>query len=355
MVWDDNAWERFHLTSDRSSPRVLFLPDAGARVGGGHVMRCLTLAGALGERGAACAFAVGPEGARLVEAFAPPGIERLPGADDDADRAVAAGLAAVAGWRATWLVVDHYGVSARQEARLRAAAGRLLALDDLKRTHDADLVLDSNLGRTAGDYPGQEVLAGPAFTLVRPAFRAQREEALARRARQGGVERVLVAMGLTDLMAITARVLEALQPALGARQVDVVLGAGAAGLEEARALAAEDRRLRIHIDTQAMAELTAAADLAVGAGGSSTWERCCLGLPTLTVILADNQRANAEVLAAAGAAVALEASDPDFPAKLAAAFTGLCANGERRRAMGAAAAALCDGLGAEMVAARMLG
>lgn len=334
--------------------RILFLADAGAAVGGGHVMRCLTLAGALRARGAACAFVASPEVSRILAAFAGPEIERLQGFEGDAEALVRAGLVAIGDWEANLVVVDHYGVSAEQEARLRGAAGRLLAIDDLKRPHEADVVLDSNLGRGADDYPGVAVLAGPAHTLIRPAFRDLREIALMRRASQPGVSRVLVAMGLTDLDGITARVLTALQPVLGDRQVDVVLGGGAVGLDQVLALARADRRLEIHVDTRAMSALTAAADLAVGAGGSSTWERCCLGLPAITVVLADNQRANAAALEAEGATVTLEAGKAGFEADLAATFEGLCADRDHLAALGAASAKLCDGQGAERVAVKVL-
>lgn len=337
-----------------SIQRILFLCNAGPSVGGGHVMRCLTLAGALRARGAACAFVASPEVSRLLAAFAGPEIERLAGGGEDAEALTCDGLVAIADWDAGWVVVDHYGLDAEQEQRLRGLAGRLLAMDDLLRPHHADLVLDSNLGRTAHDYPGAEVLAGSDFTLIRPAFRDLRDVALMRRATQPDASRVLVAMGLTDVDGVTARVLAALQPVLGERQVDVVLGGGAAGLDKVLQMAESDRRLEVHVDTRAMSALTAAADLAVGAGGSSTWERCCLGLPAITVVLAENQRANAAALEAAGATVALDAGDPLFDSRLAWVFKALCADAKRLTELSFAAASLCDGMGAERAAAKML-
>ncbi|QUD89938.1 UDP-2,4-diacetamido-2,4,6-trideoxy-beta-L-altropyranose hydrolase [Phenylobacterium montanum] len=335
--------------------RVLFLCNAGPSVGGGHVMRCLTLAGALKQRGASCAFVASPEVSPFLAAFAGPEIERLRGTGEEAETLTRDGLLAIADWDASWVVVDHYGLAAGQEARLRGLAGRLLAMDDLKRPHDADLVLDSNLGRSGEDYPGAVVLAGPDYTLIRPAFRDLRDVSLMRRASQPDVSRVLVAMGLTDVDGITARVLEAIQPVLGERQVDVVLGGSAAGLDRVLKLAEADRRLEVHVDTRAMSALTAAADLAVGAGGSSTWERCCLGLPSITAILAENQRANAQAMEAAGATVALDAADPLFDSRLASVFKALCSDAKRLTELSFHAALLCDGTGAEKVAAKMLG
>ena len=338
----------------RPVQRILFLADAGPRVGGGHVMRCLTLAGALRDKGAACAFVATPEVSRLLAAFAGPEIERLQGVGEDAEALARAGLTAIGDWDATWVVADHYGLSAAQERRLRLSAGRLLAIDDLRRSHDADLVLDTNLGRAPIDYRGSEVLAGPGYTLIRPAFGDLRQIALMNRSVQSGVGRVLIAMGLTDLDGITARVLRAILPVLGDRQADVVLGGGAAGLDEVMRLAHGDRRIEVHVDTRAMSALTAAADLAIGAGGSSTWERCCLGLPAITVVLAENQKANAAALEAAGATLSLNVADADFDARLADQFQALCADDTRLKAMASAAAGLCDGQGAVRVAQRML-
>jgi spore coat polysaccharide biosynthesis predicted glycosyltransferase SpsG len=118
-------------------------------------------------------------------------------------------------------------------------------------------------------------------------------------------------------------------------------------------LADADPRVGLHVDTQAMAALIAEADLAIGAGGSSAWERCVPGLPAITLILADNQRENTLALAAAGAAVALEVNGA-LPARLGEDFRALAADAERRGQMSEAAAALCDGAGAERVAARIL-
>jgi len=250
-------------------------------------------------------------------------------------------------------VVDHYGFGPGEEAMVRTGVHRLLVLDDLRRGHLCDLVLDSNLNRTAGDYQGVESLTGPAYALVRPAFMALRPQTLARRA-DGEPRRLLIALGLTDVGGITARVVEALAPSLGDLQVDIVLGQGAPSLAALAPLASRDPRLTLHVDTNAMATLTAGADMAIGAGGSSVWERCCLGLPTLTLVLADNQRDAARRLADLGAAVVLEVGATNFAERLVADFSTMRADPSCLAEMSVAAADLCDGLGADRVAQRLL-
>lgn len=335
------------------SAKILFLADAGPSVGGGHLMRCLTLSGALGRAGAECGFMATAEAAAVLDAFAGGAVRRFPAPSNDPAGLVALAVQAARTWRATVAVIDHYGLGIEADRALRTAAGRLLAIEDLRRPRDCDLLLDSNLGRDERDYPGLAALVGPAYALVRPEFAAARAAALARRGEGGAAERVLVSLGLTDVGAITGRAVAAILPALGERRLDVVVGAGAPSLARLQALAAAEPRLRLHIDARDMAELIAAADLAIGAGGSSAWERCVLGLPTLTLVLADNQRENSQALAAAGAVLALEVNGA-LDARLAEAFAALVDDAAGRGRMSGAAAGLCDGFGADRVAARML-
>ena len=231
------------------APRLLFICAAGPTVGGGHVMRSLTLAQALETRGAACAFKATPEVGHVLDAFAPDAVraER----DDGFDA----------------LVFDHYGLAA-PDHRARARGRPSLVIDDLAdRPLAGDLVLDSGPTRAAADYAGlvpesARLLLGPSFAPVRQAFAALRAAALARRAERPPVRRILVSLGLTDVGGITGRVVERLLPRVGEAALDVVLGGGAPSLPELRALAARDPRLSLHIDTQDMPRLMLDADLA---------------------------------------------------------------------------------------------
>ena len=236
-----------------------------------------------------------------------------------------------------------------------------LVIDDLAdRPLAADLVLDSGPARRAQDYAGlvpphARLLLGPRYAPVRPAFAALRDEALARRADRGPVRRILVSLGLTDVGGITGRVVALLRPILGEARLDLVVGGGAPSLPALWGLAAEDPRLTLHVDTQHMPELALEADLAVGAGGSTTWERCILALPTLTLILADNQVAAARALEAAGVTPCRDVHAPDFDAAFIREVESLLADVDRRAALSAASATVCDGLGADRAAEVFLG
>lgn len=326
------------MPSQRVSPSILFAPDSGKEIGGGHVMRCLTLARVLAGRGWRAAFAVGPAGRRLVQTFGWDGIAIGDRVDSPAEV----------------VVLDNYGLDAAVETPLRAAGRRMVVIDDLAdRPHDCDLLIDAGFGRVADDYaalaPGAPVLAGPAYALLRPGFAAARAPSLSRRDGRP-VERALVSLGLTDLGGVTARVVEALLPELGDVELDVVVGAGAASLMGLRRLVEGDRRLRLHVDVTDIAALMGGSDVAVGAGGSTTWERACLGLPSLSLILADNQRAMARAFDAAGLALAVEAAAADFTPALLAGWRRLIADGALRMELSRRSAAICDGLGAERAA-----
>ena len=167
------------------------------------------------------------------------------------------------------------------------------------------------------------------------------------------MRRVLVSLGLTDVGGITARVLRLLDAAPGAVSFHVVVGGGASSLPELRERSSRASRGVLHVETEEMAALTAGADLAVGAGGSSTWERACLGLPTLTLVLADNQAELAVRLSDAGATIALDAREEDFGGAFLRAFTRLVEDADLRARLSQVSAGLCDGGGARRVARRL--
>lgn len=335
-----------------AAPRVLLLPDYGPLVGGGHAMRCLTLGEALTARGAWVAVAA-PEALRAAMAsFWPEGIEAL-AAQDLLDQ----GPRLAAEWRAQLALVDHYGAGARFERALTAAGARVAALDDLAdRDHACDLLADPSLGRRAEDYaalaPGARILSGPSYALVRPGFAQARPAALARRG--GAVERVLLSIGLTDLGGLTADLAAAILRRLGDRRLDIAVGSAAPSRRRLEALAQADDRVSVHFDAGDMPALMCSADLAVGAGGSSLWERACLGLPSLCIILADNQAGTARGMAEQGMCLTADARAPDFETAFDAHFHKLLTDSDLRADLSKRSAALCDGGGAGRVADALL-
>ncbi|MFI4965127.1 MAG: UDP-2,4-diacetamido-2,4,6-trideoxy-beta-L-altropyranose hydrolase [Caulobacterales bacterium] len=335
-----------------SGPNILFVVDAGPAVGGGHVMRSLTLAAALEGQSASCRFAAPPGVEAILAAFASP-MARVAAAS-----AAAADLAdAVAAETFDAVVFDHYGLAENDHRRI-GQGKPVLVIDELAdRPLGADLLLDSGPARRAEDYDGlipdgARLMLGPQYAPVRPEFAALRETALAWRGEPVG--RVLVSLGLTDLDGITGRVVERLRPKVSDVGIDIVLGGDAPSLPSLAKIARRDTRIVLHVDSPRMARLTAEADVAIGAGGSSTWERCTLGLPTLMLVLAENQRPAARTLAEREAALVVDAAAANFEALFDRTLVRLTTDAALRRGLAAASAELCDGQGAPRVAEAFL-
>ena len=356
--------------------RVVFRADASLAIGTGHVMRCLTLADTLCASGASCHFICREHAGNLVETIRGRGHSvstlELGATYDSAATAgthaawlgaslqedLLASRAILEHMNATWLVVDHYALDRRWEEALRPFCEHVMVIDDIAdRPHHADVLLDQNLGREEDDYsgrvlPGCELLIGPAYAMLRPEFARLRDRSLARRG-AGGLQHILVTMGGVDAGNATSAVLAAMEncdlPA-GCR-ISVVMGRHAPWLESVRQAALQSRHLvDVVVDVNDMAERMAASDLAIGAAGSTSWERCALGLPSMLVCLADNQRSALAALDEAGAVLAVELAELDVALPRFFSDPGLA---EAMLRMSAAAARITDGKGTDRVVAAM--
>lgn len=355
---------------------VVFRADASIQIGTGHVMRCLTLADALRPHGAVCRFVCREHEGHMLALIRERGYEATGLADRATAKDVvrseplpqhAVWLGADWGVDASqtlevigpsaidWLVVDHYALDARWEAAVRPQCRRLMVIDDLAdRSHDCDLLLDQNLGREPQAYRGLvpaecKVLTGSTFALLRPEFSHLREYSLARRA-SGQLQQILIAMGGVDKDNVTASVLagfarSSLPPK---SHIVVAMGRHAPWITQVQAAAAQmPVPTEVRINVTDIGRTMADSDLAVGAAGTMAWERCSLGLPTLTVVLAANQLQGAQALAAEGAAFLLSPFGEGASA-LHRALAQVRQPGTLRE-MQAASARVTDGLGTQRV------
>lgn len=330
-----------------SGPRILFVADAEPATGDPRLMRSLSLAQAVAGRGATPTFLSPPSVTERLQALAPD-MPRLSAPADGVPALVsAAAFADVAA-----VVFDHGGLGFETHEAIGKGRPRLVIDERADRPLGAEAVLAIDPGLTAADYahvaPGARLLLGPQYAPLRPEFAALREAAMARG--EGPVRRVMISMGPADPEGVTGQVLHKLRTRLGTLAIDLVLGPAAANRRGLERLAAHDRRLAVHVGDADLAVLSAEADIAVGAADASAWERCALGLPSVVVALDADQRRCAEAMAAAGAALVVDRAAADFEAQLDRAIVRLLADPAVRRQVSAAAAAICDGLGALRVA-----
>lgn len=297
--------------------------DASARIGSGHIVRCLTLAEACRKRGASIRFICRDLPGNLIDLIRargfelgvlPPVVENTPSAGSELEwlgvswqqdaRDTHAAIASL-GLAFDWLVIDQYGIDARWEQQLRSSVDRIMVIDDLAdRPHDCDLLLDQNFrqtheGRYATLVPENCTLAmGPQFALLQEDYASWRQRVSPRQS----VQRVLVYFGGVDSEGLTGKAINAAL-SFDALAIDAVVSGSDAHLAALRQLATSQPRLTLHTGLPSLAALVATSDLAIGAFGATSWERLCLGLPTIAVSLAANQNGVATELSKSDLAV----------------------------------------------------
>lgn len=324
--------------------KIAIRVDSSFSIGTGHVMRMLTLADALVRTGRFepvflvrelpgnvnskirdCGFTVRTLGhsGHLLEVQAAGGSEYQSwlGADPQDD------VNEVNHWlaqeKADLICVDHYAIDAEWEAGLILNESQIIVVDDLaNRSHRCALLVDGNLGRTANDYrllvaADTQLLIGAEYALLRPEFTNLRQRSLDRKVQTDSYN-ILVSLGGVDQRNATSKVVSTLarcwNPSFNL--LTVIVGKQFSGFRELTpAIDQFPGKVDLRIDVKNIADYMVAADLAIGAAGVSAWERCVLGLPSLLVILANNQRNGAMALVQKGAAL-LVGGESDIESRL---------------------------------------
>ena len=312
--------------------KVAFRVDASSDIGSGHLMRCLTLAATLTKTGFHVLFvcrSIPTHLQSMVEASYDLKILK------EGENSNLVGCLTHSSWLCVsqekdlidsikalsnqvwdWIVVDHYAIDHIWESQMKKSglAKNIFVIDDLAdRKHDCDVLLDQNLGRKCGDYVGLvpeccTLLVGPLFSLVRDEFRALRKRSLVRREKYKFTN-ILITMGAIDSLNVSGQLIEALSRCILPEDISitVVMGQSADWLSEVQsAVANSPLNIRIIINAANMSQLMLEADLCIGAAGSTSWERCTLGLPAILFCIAENQRSVVDALSKCGAALTME-------------------------------------------------
>jgi UDP-2,4-diacetamido-2,4,6-trideoxy-beta-L-altropyranose hydrolase len=358
--------------------KVCIRTDASIEIGSGHVMRCLTLAEALRDKGAKVVFICRELPGNLIgyiedkEYF----VHRLPAPEKAAGPLEGTKHAQWLGvpWqtdarealevlsalpRQKWLVIDHYALDAGWEKQMRRLVDSIMVIDDLAdRYHECDLLLDQNLyegmeNRYNGLVPENCIRRlGPDYALLRPEFLEARNQL---KRNDGTVKRILIFFGGCDSSNETAKALEALisinRPDFA---VDVVVGESNPHKESIRHLCTRVPSVSFYCQVTTMAKLMIKADFTIGAVGTTTWERCAVGLPTIAISLADNQVPIAKSAEKAGVLFYLGDSKSLVFTKLCKSIRYVIENPELLIKMSENAKKLVDGEGTARVAAYLV-
>jgi UDP-2,4-diacetamido-2,4,6-trideoxy-beta-L-altropyranose hydrolase len=345
--------------------KVVFRADASIHIGSGHIMRCLVLAKLLLAKGHNVLFVTRPqkgdfvsylnnEGVEVIELYQP-AVSKSPKYNTD----YAAWLQV--GWQedaeeflqkvssADLVVVDHYSLNREWEINISESLNaKVLVIDDLVRQHSADLILDQTFGRDTHDYLLKNnscpILAGSDFSLLVPEFSALRTN---KRCCEKPIAqyKILVSMGAIDKPNVTLKVLEKLQNINDVDlKVTVLLSERSPSYESVKEFCSEQTNIEHIAFSTNMAHLMSEHHIAIGAPGSTSWERACLGLPSIIIPIADNQLDIARNVANSGAAILLEVDR--IPVDFVIVLKELIINWNKYHQ---ASLKLTDGLGAERV------
>ncbi|MBT9547234.1 MAG: UDP-2,4-diacetamido-2,4,6-trideoxy-beta-L-altropyranose hydrolase [Candidatus Sericytochromatia bacterium] len=348
--------------------KVIFRVDASEKMGTGHFMRCLTLAEGIRQQGGDVSFICREHPGNLIQLLqstdfphvvlpAPATELSLEGYTNwlgvsqtqDAEETIQAMGADFP----DWLIADHYALDHTWQSKIRSVVGKIMMIDDLaNRQHDCDLLLDQNLfengdSRYQGKVPADcELCLGPAYALLRPEY----AQLLRMRApRNGDIQRILVFFGGSDAQDMTGLCFEVLSEDIFASlSVDLVVGANYLHRKKLENKATLRPGTRIFGFRPHLADLMSEADLAIGAGGATLWERMCMGLPSVVISLAENQVLLAQHLAKQQWIKYLGPAEAFQPEALRNAIQTYGQKAEYLR-ISAENQKLCDGLGVKKI------
>lgn len=359
---------------------IVFRVDASLQMGSGHVMRCLTLANGLRGQGAEVSFICREHLGHLCDFISSLNfrVVRLPAleVEGNADSGISSTWELGSLWEEdaeitqeiirSWcvipdfLIVDHYGLDKKWEVKLQRSVEKIVVIDDLAdREHDCVLLLDQNLHRgMEGRYQALvpdacSKLLGPKYALLRPEFLAERKKM---KPRSGEIKRVLIFFGGSDPANITGQLMKAINVNLFRQiQFEVVIGVSNIYKAEIQSLCDGLVNVKLHIQVNNMAALMAQSDLAIGAGGATIWERCCMGLPSIMLTIADNQKAVAsQVIQKKIGFLVGHVGEVDFKV-IVNLLTIIQSRSFLIKEIGKRAECLVDGLGVKRVVSTLLG
>ena len=350
----------------KKSKMLIIRADASTQMGTGHVMRCLALAQAWQTDGGQVYFCTHKDfPVTLAQRLATEGINRLeiaplPGSLADALETITC----CQNYHSPWLVLDGYHFDASYQQTIKAAGLQLLVIDDYGHadSYCANFILNQNIDADASLYPRinpkTQFLLGCEYTLLRREFWSWRDHARyqLRKSPPGSSLRILVTLGGSDPDNVTLKVIQALQLVNSDNlEVIVVVGGSNPHYEKLQTEVAKSRILiTLQQNVTNMPELMAWADIAIAAGGSTNWELAFMGLPSLVITVADNQKDITAKLDRQGVIINLGWHQNVTIEGLSLAIQDLIGDRPHRETMSKKGQQLVDGNGAKRVVSAMV-
>ena len=277
---------------------ILFRADGNPDIGTGHIMRCLSLADALQEQGWEITFITAePYFQRLIQTRGYP-CTVLGTAYDRMEEELSIFLPIIERERPELVILDSYFVTSQYMEAIRNIS-RLLYIDDLNAfDYPADAVVNYNIYGPELPYPQNKTyFLGPQYAPLRKEF-----QGLSQRNTKDRVENVLVSTGGTDQYHVALHCAEYLREHLPRENMifHLVLGAMNRDIVQLEQIAKDFSFIKLHRQVTDMCSLMLQCDVAISAAGTTLYELCACGLPTVTYILADNQIQGAQMFQKAG-------------------------------------------------------
>lgn len=352
----------------------LIRADASTKIGHGHIMRCLTLAQALNEYGVHSTFITRQHDGHLNALILAQGfpVISLNKANNSIQNKQGNVYQQWLGVKIStdandciqqlekhsydYLIVDHYALDNTWHQQLRPYVKKVIVIDDLAdRTYDCDVLLDMTLDRQANDYktlvPNQcKLLLGPHYALLRPQFARLRKASLKQKQQTNTVKLYLVSMGGSDPDNTTLSVLKAMHDAQITQAIEVIIAKDSAHKKSIEQYIKQmNASVTIHSQVNDMAHMMAQADIAIGAAGTTSWERCCLALPSIILITEANQQYIASALEHHQCIINLGDIKLFDEQKMVQALHNI-KDQKLRHSLAQKSATICDGQGAQRVA-----
>jgi UDP-2,4-diacetamido-2,4,6-trideoxy-beta-L-altropyranose hydrolase len=273
--------------------QIVFRLDANTRIGTGHLMRCMTIADELDRQKYHIYFICGKITPPMQKFIADKGYKFY--VEDNQNHI----LKIIETLKPDYLIIDHYGLDSKFETKARPYSKQIIVIDDMAdRFHICDFLLDQGPLRTKDDYkpwvnPECQLLLGANYVLIKPEFRLLRKSCIT------SWEKGLISFGGSDPDNITLKILKALDCALKMKHIKWTIIAGAAN-QNWNSLRNFTNQTQMEItlikQTNQIARLMSNHDFSFGAAGTMAWERACIGLPSITFAIAENQNYGIEVI-----------------------------------------------------------